>query len=159
MFRKTIIGLLIVLFIFGFANTSFASNVNDRYEIIKPEKLSFSSSERVVLINGRAPSGTQVSINIYGTTDLTRRSFNLDRLPSEQDYILIANEKITTGNLGLFQKQMDLVRGINKIIIDFGVTGVSNREFIIFTFDPLRTEISIPLSVESRFGDLINLTK
>jgi len=159
MFKKAIISLIVVLLVFGFASTSFASTINDKYEIIKPEKSAFSSSERVVFINGRAPSGTEITINIFGTTDLTRRSFSLDRLPTEQEYILIANEKVSSGNLGLFQKQMDLVRGINKIVIDFGVNGITKKEYIIFTYDPLRTELAIPLTVESRFGDFINLVK
>lgn len=159
MYKKMILSLIVIIFIVGLSNAGFASATNDRYEIIKPEKLSFSSSEKILLINGRAPSGTEISISVYGTTDLTRRSFNLDKLPTEQEYILIATEKVTSGNLGLFQKQMDLVRGINKIIIDFGVSGVPSREYIIFTYDPLRTEINIPLSVDSRFGDLINLVK
>ena len=119
MYKKMILSLIVIIFIVGLSNAGFASATNDRYEIIKPEKLSFSSSEKIILINGRAPSGTEISISVYGTTDLTRRSFNLDKLPTEQEYILIATENVTSGNLGLFQKQMDLVRGINKIIIDF----------------------------------------
>lgn len=149
--RKLLVSLVLAIAIFGFVKVSYATETTTKtaiapeiavqYEIIKPDKKTYSSSERVVLINGKAPSATEVTINIYGTTDLTRRSFNLDNLPTEQDYILRSTEKVVSGNMGFFQKQLDLVRGINKIIIDFGVEGIENGEFIVYTYDLRRTEL------------------
>ncbi len=157
MFKRTLASLMIIMAVLGFASFAHASNVTTGnaittradYEVIKPERSIYSSSERVVLINGRAPSGTEITVELYGTTDLTRRSFNLDRLPSPGDYILIKSESVTSGNLGFFQKQMDLVRGINKVVIDFGVDGVEDKEFIVYKYDVTRTEIRLPYERES----------
>ncbi|HZH92767.1 MAG TPA: hypothetical protein VFD79_01580 [Tissierellaceae bacterium] len=157
MFKRTLASLMIMMAVLGFASFAHASTVTTGnaistrtdYEIIKPEKEIYSSSERVVLINGRAPSGTEITVELYGTTDLTRRSFNLDRLPAHEDYILIKSDSVTSGNLGFFQKQMDLVRGINKLVIDFGVEGVEDKEFIVFKYDVRRTDIRLPYDRES----------
>ena len=157
MFKRTLASLMIMMAVLGFASFAHASTVTTGnaistrtdYEIIKPEKEIYSSSERVVLINGRAPSGTEITVELYGTTDLTRRSFNLDRLPAHEDYILIKSDSVTSGNLGFFQKQMDLVRGINKLVIDFGVEGVEYKEFIVFKYDVRRTDIRLPYDRES----------
>ncbi|MCR3955665.1 MAG: hypothetical protein NUK57_05160 [Gudongella sp.] len=157
MFKRTLASLMIMMAVLGFASFANASTVitgnaittRTDYEIIKPERSVYSSSERVVLINGRAPSGTEITVKLYGTTDLTRRSFNLDRLPSPEDYILISSESVTSGNLGFFQKQMDLVRGINRLVIDFGVEEVEDREFIVYKYDVRTTEIRLPYDRES----------
>src|SRR5690554_3645174 len=157
MFKRTLASLMIMMAVLGFASFAHASTVTTGnaistrtdYEIIKPEKEIYSSSERVVLINGRAPSGTEITVELYGTTDLTRRSFNLDRLPAHEDYILIKSDSVTSGNLGFFQKQMDLVRGINKLVIDFGVEGVEDKEFIVLKYDVRRTDIRLPYDRES----------
>ncbi len=143
MWKKIIACIMIAFCISTFNNFSYATNVVDttKYEILNPEKVSYSTRDKVVLINGRAPSGTEITINLYGTTDLTRSRFNLDTLPTEQDYILLSSEKVTSGNLGLFQKQLDLVKGINKIGINFGVQGVENKEIIVYVYNRSRLVI------------------
>lgn len=167
MMKKILVSLILAIAIFGFVKVGHATGtaieapvteqvviapeIAAQYQIIKPDKNIYSSSERVVLINGKAPSGTEVTINIYGTTDLTRRSFNLERLPSEQDYILLVTEKVTSGNMGFFQKQLDLVRGINKIVIDFGLEGLDKSEFIVYTYDLRRTEVRPTYTRDSVF--------
>lgn len=137
MWKKIIASIMIALTLISFSSFGYATNFIDKtkYEILNPEKLSYSTSDRVVLINGKAPSNSEIVINVYGTTDLTRRNFNLDKLPSREDYILIASEKATSGNMGLFQKQMDLVRGINKLVIDFGVEGLDKVQIIVYVYN------------------------
>lgn len=152
MIKKMIFSLVFLLAFLSIGDISFATSTTNgmtttsgiEYDIIKPEKKSYSSSEKVVLINGKAPSGTEVTIEIYGTTDLTRRTFNLDNLPLEEDYILKTTDSVISGNMGFFQKQLDLVRGINRIIIDFGVDGVEDKEIIVFKYDVVRTDIRLP---------------
>jgi hypothetical protein len=151
MIKKMIFSLVFFIAFLSVGQTSYAtSTINQvttttaiEYEIIKPERKSYSSSEKVVLINGKAPSGTEVTIEMYGTTDLTRRNFNLDNLPLKDDYIMISTESVISGNMGFFQKQLDLVRGINKIIIDFGVEGVEDEEIIVYKYDVVRSNISL----------------
>lgn len=116
-----------------------------KYEITKPEKLSYSTENKIALINGKAPAKTSIMIRIFGTTDVTKKNFNLDKLPSEKDYIEIFAETIKSGNMGIFQKQLDLVMGINKIIIDF--EGEEAKEIIIYVYDKAPTLAEILLSV------------
>ncbi len=137
MWKRIIACVLIAFGLMMFNNFSYATNVVDttKYQILNPEKVSYSTRDRVVLINGKAPSGTEITINLYGTTDLTRSKFNLDTLPGPRDYILLSSEKVTSGNLDLFQNQLDLVKGINRISINFGVEGVENKEIIVYVYN------------------------
>jgi len=107
-----------------------------KYQVINPEKDAYSTEDKVIFINGKAPSGTAIVIKVYGTTDLTRKSFNLLKLPTKNDYIEVFNETVKAGNMGFFDKQLDLVTGINKIIIDFGVDGVPTVEKIVYVKIP-----------------------
>ncbi|HAE91457.1 hypothetical protein [Tissierella praeacuta] len=115
-----------------------ADQKNDisKYQVINPEKDAYSTEDKVIFINGKAPSGTAIVIKVYGTTDLTRKSFNLLKLPTKNDYIEVFNETVKAGNMGFFDKQLDLVTGINKIIIDFGVDGVPTVEKIVYVKIP-----------------------
>lgn len=167
MFKKTLASLMIMIAVIGITSFAEASNITTGsttatsvdYEIIKPEKSTYSSSDRVVLINGKAPSGTEITIELYGTTDLTRRSFNLDRLPSPDDYILITSESVTSGNLGFFQKQVDLVRGINKLVVDFGVDEVEDKEIIVYKYDVRRSEVRLPYTRDRSINNMVPLIR
>lgn len=103
----------------------------DKYQLISPEKTSYTSTKKIAFVNGKAPSGTIVNIKVYGTTDLTRKNFNLSKLPKADDYIEAFADEVKSGNMGFFNKQLDLVAGINKIILNFDVEGVPNIEIIV----------------------------
>lgn len=103
-----------------------------KYQITSPEEKLFTSRDKVAFINGKAPAGTIISIKVYGTTDLTRKVFNLSRLPKGEDYIEVHEEDIEVGNMGIFDKQLELVTGINRIVISFNVEGLPAEEIIIF---------------------------
>ena len=143
MWKKILASILIGISLFSFSTFGYSSNVVDttKYAIINPEKLSYSSPDKVILINGKAPSGTEIIIDVYGSTDITstRKNFHLDNLPNEKDYILTVTDKVISGNMGLFQKKLDLVKGINKLVIDFGVEGVEPVEIIVYVYDRART--------------------
>ena len=117
-----------------------------KYEITKPEKLSYSTEDKIALINGKAPVKTSITITVYGTTDITKKNFNLEKLPTDKDYVEIFTETIKSGNMGLFQKQLDLVMGINRIIIDFNVEGEEPKEIIVLVYDKAPTLSEIILS-------------
>lgn len=141
MWKRILACLLIVLSIVSFSSMGFATNVVDitKYEVLNPEKSSYSTNDKVILINGKAPSGTEVKIDVYGTTDLSKEgSFTLDKLPTEKDYILLLSETTVSGNMGLFQKQLDLLKGVNKIVIDFQVEGVEPVEKIVYVYNRTR---------------------
>lgn len=115
----------------------------EQYKVINPEKHLFSSENKVALINGIAPAKTAITIDLYGTTDLTRKNFNLDKLPEEKDYIKILTEEIESGNLGFYQKQLDLVMGMNKIVIDYGVKGIEPDVIIIYIYEKAPSLVEI----------------
>lgn len=112
-----------------------------KYQITSPEEKLFTSRDKFAFINGKAPTGTIISIRVYGTTDLTRKVFNLSRLPKAEDYIEIHEEDIEVGNMGFFDKQLELVTGINRILISFNVEGVPSEEIIIFV-EPKLTRVN-----------------
>ncbi|HZJ98917.1 MAG TPA: hypothetical protein VFC79_02870 [Tissierellaceae bacterium] len=141
-------------------DTAYASELDtSKYEILNPTRNSFSITDKVYLINGKAPTGTEVTIDIYGTTDLTKKSFNLENLPLEEDYIEIFTETITSGNMGFFQKQIDLVMGINKLVIDFNLEGIPAMEYIIFVYDESISQTNIINISESRFDGIANFRR
>lgn len=163
MLKKIVACMLIALCIVSIgllSDEAYATGVDtSRYEVLNPTKNSFSITDKVYLINGKAPTGTDVTIEVYGTTDLTKKSFNLDRLPEEDDYIEIFSETVTSGNMGFFQKQIDLVMGINKVVVDFDVEGIETKEYIILVYDKSITENSIINPNDNRFNGLTQLRK
>ncbi|HEY4544349.1 MAG TPA: hypothetical protein VIG40_06860 [Tissierellaceae bacterium] len=122
---------LVMILILSFSSSVFAS---DKYEILNPEKSAFSTKNKVVLVNGKAPTDTKVILDLYGTTDLTRKNFNLANLPKEEEFIKRATEEIKSGNMGFFKKEVDLILGINKIVVKFDKTDVA-KEIIIYVYD------------------------
>ncbi len=124
------------------SNRRLTTNVAG-YEVINPNRKSFSTRRKVALINGKAPAKTPITIRLYGTTDLTKQNFNLNKLPSSKEYIQVSSDVVYTGNLGFFQKQLDLVTGINKVEIDFGAAGVKPIEIIIYVYEQAPTVTKI----------------
>lgn len=146
MWKKLIIAFFLCVSILTFSSMSYAtvttttgielkSGVNidtSKYELINPEKRAYTTTDKVTFINGKAPSETKIVIKVYGTTDLTRKNFNLHNLPKKDDYIESYEAEVISGNMGFFDKQLDLVSGINKIVLNFNVEGVPNIEVIVF---------------------------
>ena len=171
MWKKFIACALICISLISFSSFSFATpgstngsaTVVDssKYEVLKPEKESYSTTDKVILLNGKAPSGTEITIDIYGTTeiDIEKKTFNLDKLPTEKDYILVVSEKVTSGNMGFFQKQMELVKGINKIVINFGVEGIEPKEYIVYVYDRIKTENKLNITRDVRLTEVLPLLK
>lgn len=155
MWKKIIAGLIIGIGIIALSSYGHAQKATDnvkveqevdlsKYQIIRPDKRAYSIEEKIDFINGIAPPGTTITIEVYGTTDLTRKNFNLLVLPSEEDYIEVYSDTIVSGNSGTFSKQLELVTGINKVIIRFGVEGVPAEEIIIYVNPKNNKEIKRP---------------
>ncbi len=170
MFKRAMASVLVGLMLL--MGTSFSSaapisittksNVTmdlSKYEILTPEKPLYSTENKNLQLNGKAPSGSEIKLEVFGTTDLTKKSFNLTKLPSEKDYIQVINEVITSGNMGFFQKQIELVMGINKVVIDFGLEGVNPVEIIIYVYDKAVAQVAINVTKEIRISNLIPLGK
>lgn len=164
MWKRIIASLLIVLSLislstFSYATTTVPTVDLTKYEVLKPEKLSYSTEDKVILINGKAPLGTEITMELFGTTDLTKKNFNLDKLPTEKDYITLLTEKVNSGNMGLFQKQMELVKGINKLTINFGVEGVPEVEIIVYVYERAKRSPIIRITREVRTNEILPLLR
>ena len=168
MFKRIIASILLGLMLMTMTNFSYAAPITitakenvridlSKYEILTPEKPLYSTDNKNLQLNGKAPSGSEVKIEVFGTTDLTKRNFNLTKLPSEKDYIQVISEVTTSGNMGFFQKQIELVMGINKIIIDFGLEDVNPVEIIIYVYDKSVAQGAINITKEVRISNLIPL--
>lgn len=168
MFKRIMISVLIVLMLIMGSNFSYAAGIPittkqnviidlSKYEILTPEKPLYSTENKNLQLNGKAPSGSEIKIEVFGTTDLTKRNFNLNKLPSDKDYIQVIDEVITSGNMGFFQKQIELVMGINKIIIDFGLEDVNPVEIIIYVYDKAVAQGAINNTREVRISNLMPL--
>ncbi len=139
MWRKLLACILIGFGLMSFTSVGHASSVNNRYRVTNPGRRAYSTEEKVAFINGKAPAKTSITVRVFGTTDLTRKNFNLNKLPSDKDYIEIFRETIQAGNLGFFQKQLDLVMGVNKIVITFHAEGVKPYEIVVYVYDKTPT--------------------
>lgn len=126
-----------------------------KYHLTEPTNEAYTIYDKITFINGKAPAGTSIIIEVYGTTDLTRKSFDLSKLPTDEDYIEVYKETIKAGNIGTFEKQLDLVTGINKIIIRFEVEGVDPIVLIVLVKNP-ETLNNIK---ESKITDLLPVLK
>lgn len=171
MWKRLMAALLICLSIFSFTTFGYATDsitvkakpdaIIDvsKYEILKPEKTMYSTDDKTFLINGKAVPGTEITIDVYGTTDLTKKNFNLDKLPSEKDYIHVLTESINSGNIGFFHKQLELVKGINKVIINFNVEDLLPVEIIVYVYDREITTGVINRTRETRISELLPLLR
>lgn len=144
--KKIFNWILILLIVILPISTARAGNIEiqaveganvdlSQYEIIKPVAAKVSTPDKNLLVSGKAVPGSEVIIELYGTSDLTKKTYNLTNLPLEEDYILILEEAIKTGNMGYFQKQLILVNGVNKVIIDFAEEGIIPVKILAYAYD------------------------
>lgn len=155
-FKKIALSLFVFLAIISFSFTSQAEKVDlSKYEIINPVEKISSTADRNLLINGKAPSKSKVNIDMYVTTDLTRKNFNLSKLPEDSDYIATNKIELTSGNMGFFQHEISLVLGMNKIVLDFGIKELNPREFIIYVYDNTVEATSIINLNKQKFIELV----
>lgn len=144
--RRTIISLFVLIMVLTIPNMGYAAsareNTNNGYQVNIPSDAATSTKEKVTLVSGSAPSDTEIVIEVYGTTDLTGKKFNLNKLPKDTDYILISSETIKSGRLG-FAKEVELVNGINKVVVIFKVNGVPQEQRIIYVYDKALAEEAV----------------
>jgi len=136
--RRIIASFLLVLTVLSFTGGSSAY-ASSNYKVLNPEKNAFSTMNKVVLVNGKAPTGTKVIMEVHGTTDLSRKNFNLANLPKDKDYIKRLTESAEAGNMGFFQKELALALGVNKVVVKFDKTKLS-EEIIIYVYDKTNLE-------------------
>lgn len=159
MIKKLVLSLFVFFAIINFSFESHAEVDLSKYEVISPVEDSFSTTDKNIFINGKAPTGTDVTIDVYGTTDLTKKNFNLSKLPSEEDYISLEEVVVTSGNMGFFQNEISLVLGINKIILDFGIEELEPKEYIIYVYDKSVETENIKNASQKKISELVPMLK
>lgn len=145
MWKKLISSVFVIIIIISIStvgHTASARNATpkvikvdkSKYQVITPSEYSSTPKKKVVLISGKAPEGTSITIEVYGAVDLTGKKYSLAKLPNKDDYILISDQTIKSGVAG-FGEEVELVCGINKIIITFNVNGIPSVERILYYYE------------------------
>ncbi|HHV46609.1 MAG TPA: hypothetical protein GXX53_06905 [Tissierellia bacterium] len=135
MWRRFTALLFVLIIITSISSFAFADDVDSsKYQVILPKEEASAYKNKVLLISGQAPIGTKVSIELYGVVDLTGSKYSLVNLPKKEDYTLISTIDVESGPLG-FAKEIELIRGINKIIVNFNVEGIAPIERIVYYYE------------------------
>ncbi len=116
---KRAIFVLLFLFIFcsALGSSTEAKNKESSVVITQPDEDSFTTDKKVAFLNGKAPAGKVLHITVYSTADLKGTKYDLSNLPKNGEWIEKSKEDITVGKLGLFDKQLELALGINKLVV------------------------------------------
>lgn len=123
--------LLLLLIVLSIGTPSYADS---KYQVNTPSKSSISTTKNTVLISGKAPRETEISIDVYGAANIRGRNYSLKNLPENEDYVLISKQNISSGAAG-FGEEVKLIKGINKIVVSFKVDGVDSVQRIIYHYD------------------------
>lgn len=137
MIKKLMTVLVAMILIFSIPTAGFAASNNldtTKYQVITPEESSSATTKKVVLVSGKAPQGTNIIIDVYGAIDLTGKNYSLAELPQENDYTIISSVTIESGEVG-FGEEVELILGINKIIVTFDVEGSPSVEKILYCYE------------------------
>lgn len=114
--RRILLMIIILFFALSHNIEAKALEREKSISISQPVEKSFSTDKKLCFINGKAESGKVLEIKIYSAMDL-KGKYDLLNLPLEDEWIEVSSEEITVGKLGIFDKQLDLVSGINKVVI------------------------------------------
>lgn len=155
MWKKITISLFALILIFSISTAGYAASTNkvnpnaakvdvSKYQVNTPKENSSASKKKVVLVSGKAPEGTSVVIKVYGAVDLTGKNYTLAKLPKEDDYVIIPDscKTVKSGPAG-FGEEIELIMGINKVIVNFNVDGVPPVEKIIYYYEAEQLEKAI----------------
>ncbi|MCF6464432.1 hypothetical protein [Clostridium sp. Cult2] len=145
MWKKLMTSLVVMIIILFISTVGFAASTNNtrprfdkvditKYQVITPENDSSATTKKVVLISGKAPEGTSIVIDVYGAIDLTGKNYSLTKLPDKDAYTHISTKTIKSGAVG-FGEEIELILGINKIIITFDVNEVPSVEKILYCYE------------------------
>lgn len=136
MWKKLLAILLVLLAVFSISKVGYTASVNNksRYQVITPEKDYSATKKKTVLISGKAPQGTEIIIEVYNAIDLTGKNYSLTRLPKDEDYVLVSSKTIKSGAAG-FGEEIELILGVNKIVVKFNVNGIPSVEKIFYYYE------------------------
>lgn len=88
---------------------------NKELEIVGPEDMS-TTTDKVIILSGKGKEGTNVIIEVYSTVTISKDTFTLENLPEDDEYILMTSEEFEISSLGSFAKEVELKKGLYKIV-------------------------------------------
>lgn len=122
-------------------------------DIIYPED-NLITTDKVVLLSGRARQGVKIIVEVYSSSNLTGVNFNVDTLPIndtsmedvdvEEVYTLESKEVLEVGDLGVFAKELELKPGKNKIsiyVVDDEVTDIVTKYVYVTDMEKVKEYI------------------
>lgn len=130
--RRVLSTILAFIMVFSISTASFATD--GKYQVNTPKKGAVSTTKDTILISGKAPRGTSLSIDLYGAADIRGKNYTLANLPDDSDYVFISKQNIKSGAAG-FGEEVKLIKGINKVIVSFKVDGVKSVQKIVYYYD------------------------
>jgi len=83
--------------------------------IVEPEDMT-TTTDKVIVLSGTGEEGTNVIIEVYSTVTISKDAFALETLPEEDEYILMSTEEFEISSLGSFAKEIELEKGLFKIV-------------------------------------------
>jgi|UPI0006B4B9A0 hypothetical protein len=142
MWKKISAVLFVFIIILSLSTNGYAVSMKNakpkvdisKYQVNVPKEDSSSSNKKTVLVSGNAPKDTSIVIDLYGAVDLTGENYTLAKLPKDDEYVLISSQTIKSGPAG-FGEEIELIMGINKVIVTFNVDGVPAVEKIIYYYE------------------------
>jgi len=110
---------------------------NNNYKIIMPEN-DLVTSQKIVLLSGKAEEGSSISIKVYNFDELlptNKSKLNNNTSYIEDDPILTTTSEV--GELGRYNIELELPQGRNKIIVE---TNNDNNTYIFTRYISVTSE-------------------
>ena len=155
--KKKVLIFILCLFIFTIGSSSFAKDAYV-FKVTKPDQDIYSTIDETLFINGSAPKNANVEIKHY-LKDISFKDFESykDKYPKLDDfkkhfeeevikddgYEELSKTSISVGSLGIFSKKLNLMGGVNKIVISDGAK--AEKVFYIYLSDADNISKSISL--------------
>lgn len=129
--KKLMAIFMSLVMVLSISSTGFAAS---KYQVNTPKKGAISTTKGRVLVSGKAPRGTRISIDLYGAPNIAGKKYSLANLPKNKDYIFISRQNIRSGPAG-FGEEIKLIKGINKIVVSFKAKGAGTVRKIVYYYD------------------------
>ena len=138
--KKKVLIFILCLFIFTIGSVSIAKDAYV-FRVSKPDQDIYSTIDEALFINGSAPKNANVEIKHY-LASVSYKDFE-EEMIKEDGYEELSKTSISVGSLGIFSKKLNLMGGVNKIVISDGAK--AEKVFYIYLSDADNISKSISL--------------
>lgn len=132
--KKKVLIFILCLFIFTIGSSSFAKDTYV-FRVSKPDQDIYSTIDEALFINGSAPKNANVEIKHY-LASVNYKDFESykdkytkfedftkhfeEEMIKDDGYEELSKTSISVGSLGIFSKKLNLMGGLNKIVVSSG---------------------------------------